>query len=249
MSGGRILCWVITAVGREERIQAVAGTWGRDCDKLLFNIAGTKTPDVANVTYVRSPVAEKYNLLWAKVRYVWAYALKEHTDYSWYLKADDDSYIDVPSLRCGLQPYRETDDLLIGRLNKHVPRQRWVSGGSGYILSRTAALQLSKTLRKRWWMPPVCSLWIGKGLGHAEDLGVTRCLQHTGSRLIDFHKRLGLSIQAPTNTPDLTRVQEADILSQMLLCRGCGRLCASVPIGFHYSTVEDMQRYSHILLK
>ena len=249
MSGVRILCWVITAVGREERISAVADTWGKDCDQLLFSIAGTNTPSVANVTYIRSPVAERYKLLWLKVRHAWAHIALKYAGFGWYLKADDDSYIDVPSMRCALRGYSETDDLLIGRMNKHVPRQRWVSGGSGYVLSRRALSQLSTSIGKIGWMPPVCSKWVTRTLSDAEDLRVSQCLLFTGTRLVDFDKRLGLSIQAPTNTPDLTRVQEADILSRMALCRDCSRSqhCANAPIGFHYCTVEDMLRYARML--
>jgi len=249
MSGVRILCWVITAVGREARISAVADTWGKDCDQLLFSIAGTNTPSVANVTYIRSPVAERYKLLWLKVRHAWAHIALKYTGFGWYLKADDDSYIDVPSMRCALRGYSETDDLLIGRMNKHVPRQRWVSGGSGYVLSSKALSQLSKSIGKIGWMPPVCSKWVTRTLSDAEDLRVSQCLLFTGTRFVDFNRRLGLSIQAPTNTPDLTRVQEADILSRMALCRDCSRSrhCADSPIGFHYCTVEDMRRYAHVL--
>jgi glycoprotein-N-acetylgalactosamine 3-beta-galactosyltransferase len=204
---------------------------------------------VANVTYIRSPVAERYKLLWLKVRHAWAHIALKYAGFGWYLKADDDSYIDVPSMRCALRGYSETDDLLIGRMNKHVPRQRWVSGGSGYVLSRRALSQLSTSIGKIGWMPPVCSKWVTRTLSDAEDLRVSQCLLFTGTRLVDFDRRLGLSIQAPTNTPDLTRVQEADILSRMALCRDCSRSrhCADSPIGFHYCTVEDMRRYAHVL--
>lgn len=251
----KILCWILTAVGREGRIISIADTWARQCDKTLFAISGNSTPVIPSttpVTWVRTPYAEQYSYLWPKVHYVWRRMQYDHPSYDWYVKADDDSYINVPLVRCMLAPRVARGLYAFGRLNRHDRYHKpWLSGGSGYIFSNAAMRRTGQALMSAPGNH-ACGLGLGgrQRLSLAEDLRVSQCAGMFGVLLVDLRRRLGISVRSPEKTPDLkTGGDEAMVLARMLNCQhnmtpGC---CAAVPLGFHYCTRSEIRRYGKVL--
>jgi len=258
----KILCWILTAVGREDRILSIASTWSKQCDKSLFAISGNYTPSIplhTPITWIRTPYPEGLvhnRLLWPKTHYVWRRMQHDHPSYDWYLKADDDSYINVPLVRCMLQPRSPSGLYALGRLNRN-PRNapfQWLSGGSGYIFSNAAMRRTAAALVSA--RPShACGLGMGavpgsKRLSFAEDLRISQCAGMHGVQLIDLRRRLGLSVRSPEKTPDLkTGGDEAMVLSRMLACQrnATPACCSAAPLGFHYATASEIRRYGKVL--
>nr|CCA14287.1 glycoproteinNacetylgalactosamine 3betagalactosyltransferase putative [Albugo laibachii Nc14] len=98
----RILCFVNTISTHLERAQAVAGTWGQRCDKLIFfsNVSGSGLSEMLNFEVIGLDVNSDHNHLWGKHKASLAYV---HThfrhSYDWFYKADDDAYVIMENLK------------------------------------------------------------------------------------------------------------------------------------------------------
>ncbi|XP_077534709.1 glycoprotein-N-acetylgalactosamine 3-beta-galactosyltransferase 1-like [Haemaphysalis longicornis] len=179
----RVLCWVLTHP-KNIRLKArhVAATWGRRCTKLLF--MSTKS-DKRLPSALELSVSEKRNALWAKTKASLVELYKKHYyDYDWFLKADDDTYVVMENLRFFLLDKDPSKPVYFGYPYRVHVKGGYVSGGSGYVLSREAlrlVVEEGLTLQGRCRAD-------SRG---AEDIELARCLSPIGIQPDDTRDALG----------------------------------------------------------
>ncbi len=123
--------------------------------------------------------AEKYSKLTDKMFRAYKYIYKKYSDYDWYLKADDDTFIFMDNLRDFLKSKNSSIPINFGRNWNISVESGYESGGAGYVLSREAMMRLGEALDKNY---TYCS---NTGV---EDVDTARCLRKlnvTSGRTID----------------------------------------------------------------
>ncbi|XP_022233840.2 glycoprotein-N-acetylgalactosamine 3-beta-galactosyltransferase 1 [Drosophila obscura] len=166
----RVLCWVLTTPKyHKSRAVHVMRTWGKRCNKIYFM---TSEPDDELPTIVLTK-PDKYEVLWGKTKEAFTYLYEHMRDEAdWFMKADDDTYVFVENLRYMLYPYSPDQAIYFGynfkMIGEHPKNESYMSGGSGYVLSREAlrifAEGLNDTTKCR------------QEDNHAEDVEMGRCL-------------------------------------------------------------------------
>ncbi|XP_050394357.1 glycoprotein-N-acetylgalactosamine 3-beta-galactosyltransferase 1 [Patella vulgata] len=132
----RIFCIIFTIPKNIMKALAVKNTWAKRCDKYLF---------FSNTTNASLPMAalnmtEGREFLPRKSRLAFEYAYEHYgSDFDWFLKADDDTYVIVENLRHHLKQFNPDEPVYVGKkFSTHHNHTHYMSGGAGYIFSRTA---------------------------------------------------------------------------------------------------------------
>eukprot|EP00039_Didymoeca_costata_P013003 m.191595 g.191595 ORF g.191595 m.191595 type:complete len:561 (+) comp15647_c0_seq4:210-1892(+) len=167
----RVLCWVLTQPKEHDaKATAINNTWGRYCDKLLFMTTAEHDNLETIVLDIGGP--EDRGRLWNKSREAWMYTYENHlSDFDWFLKADDDTFIVWSHLQELLSTKNSSHPAYYGR-PFNATRGRYYAGGSGIILSQAALKKLgdaAKTPGNYW------KIW-GKEKNGPEDLLTGRAL-------------------------------------------------------------------------
>jgi len=167
----RLFC-VIKTFGQNlaTRALTIHQTWARRCDKHVFLTATNLTQwnNISLPILNLFDVADNYLELSIKVFDALNIIIQKTDDFDWLLMADDDTYIIIENLRTLIYP---TDKpLAFGHVfapkTKALPH---FSGGAGYVINSVALRRMLPNLQT------TCSEWYVPG---AEDVYVTRCLQH-----------------------------------------------------------------------
>ncbi|XP_064120295.1 glycoprotein-N-acetylgalactosamine 3-beta-galactosyltransferase 1-like [Macrobrachium nipponense] len=135
----RILCWVLATSDKRVNALAAKKTWGKRCDKFVI-VSDVADSDLGTVQ-VKSRLQNGKEVLWLKTRESFKYLFDIHLqDFDWFLKADVDTYIIVENLRYVLTLYDPDFPIALGeRANVDGnSNYSFLSGGSGYALSRAA---------------------------------------------------------------------------------------------------------------
>ncbi|KHN73915.1 Glycoprotein-N-acetylgalactosamine 3-beta-galactosyltransferase 1 [Toxocara canis] len=181
----RILCWIMTGSQyHSSRAQFVKQTWAKRCDKHMF----MSDEENADLPAINMNTSTGRHFLWQKTKRALSYLYEHYYDsYDWFLKADDDTYVIVENLRYFLNSMDANSPLYFGchiRGLNGSPKQGYMSGGAGYVLSRTA---LKKFVTEAMKDPNKCHV-----NGYSEDVEVGVCLENvnvsTGDTR-DEHKR------------------------------------------------------------
>lgn len=124
----------------ESRTKHIKATWAKHCSKVLY-MSSVKSdfPTVElNVTEGRE------NLNWKTIR-AFQYIHQHHlNEASWFLKADDDTFVVVENLRYILSKFDSEKPLYLGRRFAPFIKQGYMSGGAGYVLSKEALRRFVK---------------------------------------------------------------------------------------------------------
>ena len=92
-----ILCYVMTIEAyHTTRGQAVLNTWGAHCDEVI--LFSTSTDPKYNAIYLQH-VNTDYEHLWSRHIAVLQYLHEKYSQYDYYFKADDDTFVIVENLR------------------------------------------------------------------------------------------------------------------------------------------------------
>jgi hypothetical protein len=165
----RILCAVYTHAGQHDMIEAIARTWGNQCDGFLA--FSTETHPELGILYLIHEGAEAYGNMWQKVRSIWGYVYQHYrNDFDFFHLCGDDTYLIVPNLRFFLEDHISTLRPL--HFGQWIPHGNTVftGGGPGYTLNR-AALALFVEQARACHASTVASY---------EDRLMSMCLQQLG---------------------------------------------------------------------
>lgn len=165
----RILCMVYTYEQSHINVQAIARTWGRQCDGFF---AGSNFTDLSiGAINLLHHGPEAYKNMWQKIRSMWAYAYDFYQDrYDYFYICGDDVYLAVDNLRMYLEG-EQIRQLLNGhldvfsKLNEKAAQWKtkrprpillgmpmnynmltFPSGGCGYVLNRAALDLLARVV-------------------------------------------------------------------------------------------------------
>ncbi|XP_030386717.1 glycoprotein-N-acetylgalactosamine 3-beta-galactosyltransferase 1 [Scaptodrosophila lebanonensis] len=241
----RVLCWVLTTPEyHKSRAVHILRTWGRRCNKIYFM---TSQPDDELETIVLTK-PDKYEVLWGKTKEAFTY-LYEHKRHEadWFMKADDDTFVFVENLRYMLYPYSPDIPIYFGFNYKLFPKPKekavYMSGGSGYVLSREALRLFVEGLNDT----SKCR----EQDDQAEDIEAGICLRNVGvlagdSR--DARLRNRFSPMTPFSTlmshyygMDFWYFKYAFYNS-----RACMDCLSNYPVAFHYVRPELLYLYDYL---
>ena len=106
----------------------VMETWGKRCDKILF--ASEQYDDTLPIMFVNVTTGRIH--LTDKTMAAFDYVYKHHvTDYDWFLKADDDTYVIVENLKYFLSSQDPDKPVFFGHHFKKFVDHGYFSGGAG----------------------------------------------------------------------------------------------------------------------
>jgi hypothetical protein len=154
----KIFCFVLTQPDNFRSKAMVAyDSWAKECDKVKFISVIPKSlkassesnelmfEDKLPLLQPTGHVVENYNNLTDKVFKTIAELYKKYSsDYDWFLKADDDTFVFVENLRTFLID-KNPDKLSYYGQNL----KEWIAGGAGYVLSQATVKKLGHILTTR----------------------------------------------------------------------------------------------------
>ena len=191
LASGKIFCLVLTTFNRHQtRAKFVADTWGKQCDGLMFVSDQTDPFLTGSKKFSNS---SNYGSLWTKVRnsFQWSF---DHfgQQFDWYLKSDDDTFVNIPKLRLVLQNFDSRSKwyfgkrflgVVVGNDSNSVQDDRIISyadGGSGYILSKAT---LHSLVTEAFHNKEKCAQ---SEVSTAEDIQMGSCLASIGLSPFSF---------------------------------------------------------------
>ncbi|XP_016936808.3 glycoprotein-N-acetylgalactosamine 3-beta-galactosyltransferase 1 [Drosophila suzukii] len=240
----RILCWVLTTPKyHKTRAVHVLRTWGKRCNKIYFM---TSEPDDELPTVVLTK-PDKYEVLWGKTKEAFTHIHEQMRDQAdWFLKADDDTYVFLENLRYMLYPYSPETSIYFGfnykMVGNHQKNESYMSGGSGYVLSREAlrifAEGQNDTTKCR------------QEDDHAEDVEMGRCLFNLGVKAGDSRDGQLRNRFYPV-APFVALLSGNMGLDFWLYkyayynARSCMDCLSEYPVAFHYVNNEQLYVYEY----
>ncbi|XP_070566337.1 glycoprotein-N-acetylgalactosamine 3-beta-galactosyltransferase 1-like [Ptychodera flava] len=183
----KILIWVATHPdNKETKLKHLKATWGKrfEPNEIIY-ISSQDDPDFP-IIGLKLEVPEGRDALWAKTRAAFKYVYDNHfNDADWFMKADDDTYVIAENLRHFLSDKDPSQPHYFGRRFKPYVRKGYMSGGSGYVISKEA---LKRVVTKAFPDSTHC-----RGPTHpgAEDVEMGKCLDSVGVYAGDSRDSLG----------------------------------------------------------
>ena len=152
-------------------------TWAPTCDKFFFVLKMTDEFLTSSREYTTPfPILEpagvyndSYDLLTVKMHNTLIDIYNRYSNFDWYLKTDDDTYIMMDNLRKFLKDKNSSQPITYGCNLRYENSIDYHSGGAGYVLSKEALkLGVEKLLSS------VCP---ETGI---EDIDIAECLFYSG---------------------------------------------------------------------
>ncbi|CAG9800631.1 unnamed protein product [Chironomus riparius] len=167
----RILCMVFTHPdNRKTKVPYIINTWGKKCNKLIL-LSTKNDSSIPEIIALNHDNGRKN--LWKKTRLALEYVYKNHfNDADWFLRADDDNYIQMENLRYKLYQYHPQTSLYIGSrfaIHKDDISEGYMAGG-GNVLSKKALKKFATFISRN---ETLCN-----AKQEAGDVMVGRCIQN-----------------------------------------------------------------------
>ncbi|KAI6233965.1 N-acetylgalactosaminide beta-1,3-galactosyltransferase [Aphelenchoides fujianensis] len=169
----RIYCWIATWSGRVDRALAVNKTWAKHCDKTVY----VTPPECLDLPALDTGATDGRNGLWNKTRRAFTAIYEtELENFDFFMKADDDVFVQVPRLRSMLAAHSADEATYFGCRFKLYAEQSYMSGGAGYVISREALRRFGESMNE--------TKNCGPG-NQPEDLQMGLCLEDLDVKAVD----------------------------------------------------------------
>ncbi|XP_071106618.1 glycoprotein-N-acetylgalactosamine 3-beta-galactosyltransferase 1-like isoform X1 [Haliotis cracherodii] len=239
----RVFCWITTQEkALQDKIPAVNETWARRCDNKIFIMTtNVTTPGHSIVDFnIKDGRKRLTKKTIAAIKYIYQHYL---TDYDWFLKADDDTFIVMENLKYLLSFHSPDEAVYLGHLFKMFLSPGYMSGGAGYVLSRQAVRRL---VEEGYNVEGACR----KGGAH-EDVELGKCLKKVGVPAYNSLDDTGRETFYPLNLGDyimgnlpkqLYRYDRHPAKTGMMCC-------SKLPISFHRVTPREIRLLEFLLYR
>ncbi|CAB3396755.1 unnamed protein product [Caenorhabditis bovis] len=172
-NNGSLFCFVETAINNyNHRVPAIWATWLPRCPNgRFFTPTELRNKSIPYSTVFRN-FDDSYEDLFRKTLFAFYYTYTQiSSDFDWYLKADDNTYVIVERLQKFLMKFDRDEPHFLGFRMKPFLKHGYNAGGAGYVLSnRAVKMFVEKLYNDTTNCPFDC----------AEDRGISRCLASIG---------------------------------------------------------------------
>uniref|UniRef100_A0A8R1IC90 N-acetylgalactosaminide beta-1,3-galactosyltransferase n=1 Tax=Caenorhabditis japonica TaxID=281687 RepID=A0A8R1IC90_CAEJA len=239
---GQLFCWVQTSpLYHNSRSLAINETWIHRCDHgQLFTSEQFNDSRIPYST-VFAGIPDNYYNLFFKSRYAFHHIYtKISSEFEWYLKADDDTYVIVENLRAYLSTLNPDEPHYLGYQLKPYLKNGYNGGGAGYVLSRAALKIFAEQLYQNSTLCPDDIY---------EDVGIARCLANVGIYPEDTRNAHGqnrFNTFSPSDTFHQTKASEGWIMHKE--AKGFAAFASDL-ISFHHLKPDEIRLFEILLYK
>ncbi|KAF1752242.1 hypothetical protein GCK72_018796 [Caenorhabditis remanei] len=239
---GKLFCWVQTStIYHDTRSLAINETWIHRCDHgQLFTSEKFNDSRIPYST-VFAGIPDNYYNLFFKSRYAFHHIYTNiSSEFDWYLKADDDTYIIVENLKAFLSTLNPDEPHYLGYVLKPYLTNGYNAGGAGYIISRAALKIFAEKLYPNATLCPDDIY---------EDVGIARCLANAGIYPEDTRNSLGQNRFNTFSPTETFHQSKASIDWVKYLEKRGYEAFANDLISFHHLSPDDIRLFDILLYR
>lgn len=189
LNSPKIFCIILTSKNSlKTKAKTIYNTWAKKCDNFKFitllpqglfsndnftnqtNFISTEYDYKYYNTWLQPPglFEDEYSKLTNKIYLAYKYISVNYSEYDWYLKADDDTFIFVDNLKKFVSKKNSSTPVTYGYDFKVIVDKGYHSGGGGYLMSNEAFRRIGSKLNEDFKYCPNTG---------TEDVDVAKCFR------------------------------------------------------------------------